>query len=175
MENQNLDSLQHYIIGETKEELLCIGEEESQAVCISIMQQAEFYLDILSHDLDPPIYDTEAFCQVVENLALRSRHSRIRILLHHPQKVVRRGHQLVYLGKRLGSLIQFRQLAPIYQSQIETFMLVDKVAFMHREFKDALRITANFCDGKRVKELTKLFEQYWEDSEPDPDTHFILL
>ncbi len=170
-----LEHLDDYVLGTTKDELLCLGAEENQAVSLAMTQQAEFYLDILSYDLDPPIYDTDEFCQQVENLALRSRHSRVRILLHQPQKVVQRGHLLIYLGRRLGSLIQFRQLAPIYQNQVETFMLVDKIAFMHREFRDALRITANFCDGKRVKELTKLFNQYWEDSEPDPNTHFLLL
>lgn len=170
-----LENLDEYILGTTKEPLLRIGEQENQTVCVHMIQQAEFYLDILSHDLEPAIYDTEECCQVIENLALRSRYSQIRILLHDAQKVVRRGHELIYLGKRLGSLIQFRQLAPIYQNRVETFMLVDRVGFMHREFKDALRITANFCDGKQVKVLTKVFNQLWEDSEPDPNTSVLIL
>lgn len=166
---------EQFILGETKELFTCTGEDENQAVALSMIQQTEMHLDILGHKLDLEIYDTEACCEAIENLALLSRHSRIRILLRNIRQVSQSGHLLIYLGKRLGSLLEFRELAMQYHSLSESFMLADNIGFMHREFKDSFKSTVNFCDGKNVKELSKLFNQLWEDSEPSPETQHLIV
>ncbi len=170
-----LDNEEQFILGETNELFTCIGDEENQAVALSMIQQTEMYLDILGRRLDLEIYDTEACCEAIEDLALLSRHSRIRVLLPNIRNVSQSRHLLIYLGKRLGSLLEFRELAVQYHTLTESFMIADNIGFMHREFKDSFKSSVNFCDGKNAKALSKLFNQLWEDSEPSSETRHLIV
>jgi hypothetical protein len=172
----DLNHLDQYILGETAEEFFCVTEEENQKVAVAMIRQADMQLDILSRDLDPPVYDNEECCEVLEELALRSRYSRIRILLHDPQKVSRRGHLVLSLGKRLGnSLFQFRRVADIHRSVPDTFMIVDGIGLMHRPHTDTLAATVNFKDRQQAKQLLQLFEQLWKEGESDPNTRYLII
>lgn len=164
-----------YILGETDEQFTCIDEENNQRVALAMIEQIEFHLDIFSHDFVPAVYNNEACCEAIENLALRSRHSRVRVLLHHPEKVSRRGHLVMYLSRRLGNLIQIRALAEHHKSIQETFMVADGIGVMHRPYADSLLATVNFKDRPTAKELVKLFEHLWENAEPDPNSRYLVI
>ncbi len=168
-------TLDRFILGETNEEFLCNGIESNQQVTITMITQTQLHLDILSRDFDPDIYDNQDCCDAVEQLALRSRYSRIRILLHHPNKAAKRGHRIIYLGRRLGSLIQFRHLAEIHQSIQETFLLADEIGLIYRPYADSLSATINFKNHPQVKELLLRFEKLWQASEPDPETLALII
>ncbi|BAP55907.1 acyltransferase [Thioploca ingrica] len=168
-------AIDRFILGETNEEFLCSGTEPNQQATIAMITQTQLHLDILSRDFDPDIYDNQDCCDAIEQLALRSRHSRIRILLHNPKKATQRGHRIIYLRRRLGSLIQFRHLAEIHQPIQETFLLADSIGFIYRPYADSLSATINFKDYPRVKELLLLFEKLWQDSEPDPETMDVII
>jgi len=164
-----------YILGETDEEFFCVDEESNQKIAIAMVQQTELYLDILSRYLDPDVYDNNEFCEVLEDLALRSRHSQIRILLHNTKQVSQRGHLVMHLGRRLGSLMQFRQLAEVHKSIPDTFMIADGIGVMHRPHSDTLAATVNFKDRPKVKELSKLFDKLWVEAEPDQESRFLVV
>lgn len=170
-----IDNLERFILGETEEEFICVDEQENQQVAVSMLQQAEYHLDILSRDLDPVIYDTLEYCDQLEELALRSRHSRIRILLHNPKKAAQRGHSIIHLAKRLGSLIQIRALAEVHKSISDTFMIVDGIGIMHRPHIDTLAAYVNFKDRPKAKQWLQLFEKTWISAEPDPDCYQMIL
>ncbi|MFK5971365.1 MAG: hypothetical protein QM487_14785 [Candidatus Marithrix sp.] len=170
-----IKNIDRYVLGETDEEFVCINEEDNQIIAVAMLKQAEFHLDILSQDFDPDIYDSQEFFDVIEDLALLSRHSRIRILLHNTKKVSQRGHLIFHLGKRLGSLIQFRSIAEIHMCIPDTFMLVDSIGIMHRPHTDTLAATVNFKDYPKAKKLLQLFNKIWEDSEPDPESQYIII
>lgn len=168
-------SLERFVLGETDEEFLCLDAEENQKVALAMMGQTELHLDILSRDFDPDIYDHEGCRDAIEELALRSRHSQIRILLHDSKKASQRGHILIHLGRRLGNLIKFRRMAEIYQSFPETFMIADGIGYMHRVSPSTLSATVNFKDRKKVKELLQLFDRFWRDGEYDPNTQYLVI
>ncbi len=170
-----IKNIDKYVLGETDEEFVCISEDDNQIVAVAMLKQAELHLDILSRDFDPDIYDNQEFFDVIEDLALLSRHSRIRILLHNTRKVAQRGHLIFYLGKRLGSLIQFRCIAEIHMHIPDTFMLVDGIGVMHRPHSDTLAATVSFQDRPKTKKLLQLFNKIWEDSEPDPELRYIVI
>jgi hypothetical protein len=164
-----------YILGETDEEFFCIDEENNQKIAVAMVQQTELHLDILSRDFDPDVYDNHEFCEVLEELALRSRHSQIRILLHNTKLVSQRGHLVMHLGRQLGSLMQIRQLAEVHKSIPDTFMIADGIGFMHRPHSDTLAATVNFKNRPKVKELSKLFDKLWLDGEPDQESRFLVV
>ncbi|MCK5877197.1 MAG: hypothetical protein KAG43_06145 [Candidatus Marithrix sp.] len=168
-------NIDQYELGETDNEFVCISGEDNQVVAVAMIGQAEFHLDILSRDFDPDIYDNQECFDVIEDLALLSQHSRIRILLHNPKKISQRGHLIFYLSKRLGSLIQIRNIAEIHQHIPDTFMLVDRIGIMHRPHTDTLAATVNFKDHPKTKKLLQLFNKIWEESEPDPESEYIVV
>lgn len=170
-----MEDIERFILGETYEEFVCISEEDNQHIACSMIQQAELKVDILSRDFEPAVYDNEACLEVVEDLALRSRYSRIRILINDSQKVSQRGHALVYLARRLGSMIQLRIMAEVHQSFRESFLIVDGIGVMHRPYADTLAATVNFKDAPKARDLSKVFEKFWKDAEPDPNAQYIVI
>jgi hypothetical protein len=164
-----------YILGETNDEFVCVTEIDNRQIAVAMIGQIELHLDILSRDFDPDVYDNQACCDAIENLALRSRHSRIRILLHDTKIASQRGHQIVYLGKRLGSLMQFRSLAEADKPLTETFLIADGIGLMHRPSPNTLAATVNFKDGQTAKELSKLFDELWENAMPEPEARYMVL
>ncbi|MDY6993728.1 MAG: hypothetical protein SVR94_14155 [Pseudomonadota bacterium] len=170
-----MDDIERFILGETDEEFLCISEEDNQDIACSMMQQAELRVDILSYDLEPDVYDNEACLEAVEDLALRSRYSKIRILIHDAQKISRRGHSFIYLARRVGSLIQLRSMAEVHKSFRENFLIVDGIGVMHRPYADTLAATVNFKDAPKARDLSKIFEKLWKDAEPDPNSQYLVI
>jgi len=165
-----------YILGETDEEFICVSEKDNQRIAVSMIEQTELQLDILSQLFDPDIYDNSECCEAIEDLALRSRHSRIRILLHDVKSVSQRGHLVLELGKRLASpMMQFRRVQEYDKSIPDTFMIADRIGIMHRPHPDTLAATVNFKDHPTAKELTKLFEDIWKNAEPDPYARYIII
>lgn len=164
-----------FVLGETNEEFACIGEENNQEIALAMIKQTELHLDILSRDFDPDVYDNPECCEAIEELALRSRHSRIRILLHNSKKASQRGHSIIQLGKRLGSLMSFRTVAEVHKHIPDTFMIADGIGFMHRPYADSLTATVNFKDRPKVKELSELFDKLWQEGEIDPETRDVVV
>jgi hypothetical protein len=169
-----MDNLTNYILGETDEVLICIGEEIQQ-VTSAMIRQTDRHLDILSRDFDPAVYDNPECFEAFEELALRSRHSQIRILLHEPQQVAHHGHCILELGKRLRSYFHFRKPSEKYHGLTDTFMIADHLGVIHRPYPDSLKAMANFKDSVQAKQLTRLFDEIWKESEPDPYTRDFII
>jgi len=164
--------VEKYILGETNKEFVCVSEEDNQQIAVSMIEQTALHLDILSRDFEPDVY--EACCDAIEDLALRSRHSRIRILLDNTKMASQRGHLILQLGKRLGSLMQFRSVAE-EAPLAETFMIADRIGIMHRSSPNTLAATVNFKDGQTAKELSKLFDELWENAVPESEARYMVL
>jgi hypothetical protein len=167
--------LEQYQLGETNEELACIGEENNRQVTVAMIQQTEFYLDILSHYFDAEVYDNQECCDAIEALALRSRYSRIRILLHDSKRPGQQGHCVMQLAKRLGSLIQCRTMAEVHKHIQDTWLLADGIGYIHRPYADTLTATVNFKDRVTVKKLAELFDKLWLDGEVDLETRYLVV
>jgi hypothetical protein len=172
IEDINIDK---YILGETDEEFLCTGEENNQEITLAMIQQTELHLDILSRDFDPDVYDNPECCEAIEDLALLTHHSRIRILLHDTKKVAQRGHLILHLGRRLGSLISFRSVAEVHKSIPDTFLIADGIGIIHRANTDTLAASVNFKDRPKAKELAQIFGQIWENAEPDLESRYVVV
>jgi len=170
----NVGNENKYILGETDEEFICISEEDNQQIATKMIKQTELHLDILSRDFDPDVYDNFECCEAIEDLALLSRHSRIRILLHNIRLVSERGHLVLDLGRRLG-LMEFRSVEEKYRSIPDTFMIADGIGIMHRPHSDTLAATVNFKDRLKAKKRIELFENIWLNAEPALDARYLML
>jgi predicted GNAT family N-acyltransferase len=154
-------------LGKTTELYHLHTVEDHQIHATSMVRQAKRYLSIFSRTLDPQIFDTPTFIDASKNLAMRSRFSRIRILLQDNTLVVQQGHQLVELAQRLSTAIEIRIPGEAYLDSVENFMLVDDVGYIHRKQAENLLATACYNDRRRVDRMQTIFDDAWEFGVPD--------
>lgn len=169
-------ALSNAVLGQTNTPFVCIGAEEHQQAVLRFLGQTNYHLDILSHYFEPRVYDNEACLEAFEDLALRSQHHSIRILLYEPQQILQRGHVILELGKRLSSFFAFRR--PQRQHRIryqKEFLLADGLGYMHRPYPDALKSEVNFSAPLEVRELSKIFEEAWTHAEHDPNLRRFII
>jgi hypothetical protein len=149
------------------ERTVCYGEEACLNAVMALMAQADRQVDILTLDFEPAIYDQAECVEMFETLALRSRHSRVRILVQNPQVIVRQGHRLLNLALRLDSVFQLRCLSK-NQSVAHSCLLVDGVAYWHRAYQDSWKAFAHTAAPQATRALTTTFNQLWHEANRSP-------
>ncbi|MEM7017149.1 MAG: hypothetical protein AAF512_07380 [Pseudomonadota bacterium] len=154
---------------------MCIGIEENRAVTAEMIRQTEKELVILTRDFTPVIYEDEECFEALEDLALRSRYSYIRVLIQDTYSVTQHGHRILELGKRLSSYFEFRRPAEKHRHISQSFLVADDIGVIHREYADALKTEANFCHPMMAKERLGLFNTMWDEAESDPNFRFLSL
>lgn len=171
-----MENLENYILGETDEDLVCHGADESQAVACALLSQCEQQVLILTHDFEPGIYDNEECLEALEDFVLQGRHHvQVRFLIQQPAQVAQRGHRLLKLGRRMSSYIQMRCPAELYRSLPQSFLLVDGVGLLHRQYQDSFKLHASFKHPEAVRELMQVFEMLWDEADDDAYLRTMLL
>lgn len=168
-------SLEDHILGETGSELTFTNAEDGAHIALAMVSQARKDLAILSRDLEPQLYDTQAFVDAVSVLSRRSRHSRVQILIQEPAAVTKSGHRLLRLAQRLTSSIEMRKVAEDYQGLEEVYLIVDRTGLIYRPQSALLRGTANFSNRARARALAASFQEIWDKSLPDRELQRLYL
>lgn len=154
-------------LGETDDLFHLHNADEHLIHAAGMLRQAKRDLAVFSFDLDPPVFDQPAFLDAFKALALRSRYSRIRILLQDNTLVLQRGHRLLELAQRLPSMIEIRRPNEDYLDHAENFLLIDDCGYLHRRSRDNHSGIASYHNRHRVNRLLALFDNAWETGTPD--------
>jgi hypothetical protein len=158
-----------YRLGEDHEELALQGLEDNVAVVDAMASQTRRTFDLFTRDLEPRLYDREPFYQALRQLAISSRNTEIRILIMDSDRVVKEGHRLINLGRRLSTYIKFRKVADDYHELPYSFLVADGRGFLYRSLAIEYEGEADFNNPYRAKELSREFEEIWQHSQPDPN------
>lgn len=148
---------------------------DNQQLAAALVSQAVRSLEIFSRDLEAETYDQPAFLEGVKALALRSPHVRIRILMQNPSRVVRDGHRLVEMARRLSSFIEIRRPSHDYREYSEAFMIVDGTGVLHRRLADRYEGLGSFRQPLRARELANFFDEVWQRAAPHPELQRLYL
>jgi hypothetical protein len=89
------------------------------------------------------------------------------VLIQNVDRVVKDGHRLVELARRLGSSIQIRRCAQQYRRYCGTFLLVDNTGYLYRPLSSRYEGLASFNNAAEVARLGKYFREVWEHSDTD--------
>ncbi|GMQ96944.1 MAG: hypothetical protein BMS9Abin15_0630 [Gammaproteobacteria bacterium] len=162
-----------FLLGQTNRDILLETCEDHQIVACAMVKQAHATLRIFTRNLDPAIFNTADFVDATKVLALRSRFSKIQILVQDSEKIAKSGHKLVDLARHLSTFFEIRKPSPHYSSFNEAFILVDKYGVIHRQFSDRFEGIANFYSPMQAVDLAGLFNEVWGLSSPDPETRRI--
>lgn len=163
------------ILGETDEEIALETSDQNRAVSIKMIDKCRRYLNIISRDLDPCIFDTREMSDAIKKLALRSRSCRIRILILQPESLKSRGHRLLDLSERLSSFIEIKKPSKQHSDYNRSLLLVDNCGYIRRPHSDRFEGQANFNDRKTVSELQEEFKILWEHGVQDPNFRRLSL
>jgi len=149
--------------------------QDNRNAAVLLAGQSRRTLDILTHDLEPALYDQQAFLDSVRALALRGRHSRIRILVQDSGRAVREGHRMIELARRLTTYIHIRKPHPDDRDHPEAFVIADGRGVLHRTL--ATRYEGTICCNAplQVRDLQRFFDEAWERSAPDAELRRLHL
>ena len=163
------------LLGDTNDLFHLHNADEHLIHAAAMLRQAKRDLAIFSRDLDPPVFDQALFIEAFKALALRSRFSRIRILLQENTLVLQQGHRLVELAQRLPSVIEIRQPNEDFIDHPENFLLIDDCGYLHRKSAENHGGIACYHNRHRVNRLLALFDDAWESGVPDRELARLYL
>ncbi|HHH40024.1 MAG TPA: acyltransferase [Sedimenticola sp.] len=132
-----------------------------------LAEQARRTLDILTLDLEAPLYDQTPFLAAVKQLALRGNLGRIRVLLLDNERVRQHGHRLLELATRLPSRIEIRRPPPEHADHPENFLVADRRGYLHRHRGNGYAGETHPDYRLRATRLARVFDEIWERSEQD--------
>lgn len=156
-----------YRLGEQGEALQLTTSEEHRQAALAMAKQAQRSVLIFSRNLDPAVFDTAELEEALAQLARRSEHTFIHILIQDSDKAIKSGHRLVNLAQRLSSKIEIRKPIEEYKHINSAFVVVDETAYIKRNVADRYDADASFSDRLTARDLTLFFKEVWQRSQQD--------
>ncbi len=149
---------------ETERRIITSCEELREAT-IQVAAKAERTITILTPDLEPGLYDDEAFLEAVKRLVLARSYSRVRALISDPARAVRTGNKFVALAARLSACIDIRNLQEKYRGSIkDAFIIADETTILYRADGRSYDGIMGSHEPAVAKKHLDAFAQPWEDS-----------
>jgi hypothetical protein len=155
--------------------LLLDSLEDFQKYTTQLCVNTRRHLDILSHTLDPLVYEHPNTVAAISALARSQRLARVRILVQDTQPLIERGHQLVRLAQRLPSKIELRKQQVRPENTDMAFMLADREQLLYKNDDRSYRGFVNFKAPAEVQSLKEIFAHAWENAETAPDLQRLHL
>jgi len=162
-----MNTFDNYELGRTDDAVSIETREDNFLAIIKMVQQCRNTIEIISHNLNPAIYDTVDFVEATKHMILNNRHAKVRILAFETQAIIRRGHRLVDLAMDLSSFIEFRTPGQEFRSFNEALFIADSTGYIHRFSAERFEGTVNFNDHRVSKYLRQHFEEMWDKSTTD--------
>lgn len=156
-------------LGETDQMFVLRKEDDFQQMILQMCAQARTSIRLHSPLLDHKLYDNQELKEYFSILARKNRYTFIEILIYDAHRMVKNGHTLMELSRRLSSSITIRLVHPDYQQSNQEYLLVDKAGLVYRQNHETYEGYANFKDISQVDRLTREFQRAWETSLEDPN------
>ena len=157
------------ILGKSAVPFLIDSRKENYHVLLDMISQARQDLAIFSHNLDGPLYDTSEFVDSIRKLSLDNKNSKVRILIQELDFMIKHGHRLVELARRLPTSIEIRHANSRFEHVNSCYSIVDHKGVILRNDAYRFDARADYHDPRLALELTKQFDEMWEQSEPSTE------
>ncbi|HKK06811.1 MAG: hypothetical protein P8Y53_17005 [Pseudolabrys sp.] len=160
-----IENLASYRLGETEGDIILESSEDCREVALALARQAHRSLHIFGQELDPAVYDSSEFNQAVRDVAIAHPSNQIKVLVHDADSVIKRGHRLIELARRVTSHIEIRKLTEDYAHYNEAYLIADGRGLLYRKHAGRYDGIAAFNDPMRARELVRFFEEAWQRSQ----------
>ncbi len=145
------------------------------ALASDLVRQARREVLLHTYDLDPRIYDNTLFLEAMTHFLLQHPRAQGRVLLQDSSGIIKNGHRLIELGRRLSSRLELRKTSPDYPFDPQTFLVVDACGYLHRALASRYEASGDYHDPMRAQALARLHLQHWEQAQPDGELRRLHL
>jgi len=142
---------------------------EFRAAVVEVGALATRSLTIMTHDLEPDIYDHNDFLETVKRFLLARSFARIRVLIMDPGRTLKNGNDFVSIGRRLNSYIEFRNAREEDRDHSEAFCIADATALVYRADANRWHGMADTYEPAVARLYLDTFEAIWEACDPGPE------
>ena len=157
------------LLGTSNRVLLLRKEEDFRVVSLDLSRQAQLRLRIYSPWLDHTLYDNTELQEALSRLARKNRHTEIQILVWNSHRMIKNGHALLELARKLSSSIRIRLVHADYRQMNHEYLLADDAGIIYRLDHETYEGYANFKDLSEVNRLGREFQRAWDTSYEDPN------
>lgn len=149
--------------------------EAIQPLTLALIGRARRSLCIFTPDLEHWLYDNGRTYQACLSFLLQYPECRLRILIVDPTAIVRRGHRLLTLFRRLPSRMQIRRANPDHPAGDDAYLLCDESAYLWRPDAREHVGVAYRRHPARARQLRTRFDDAWKLSPFDANLRSLLL
>ena len=142
---------------------------DNRQAAVQLVNQARRSLAVFARDLEPTIYDTAEFIAAVQQLALRSRYSRIRIVVIDPVPAIKNSHRLIELTRRLSSYMEIRRASEDHAKLSESFLISDDTGLLYRPLASRYEGFADPHDPLEARSRLRQFDDIWAQAQPEQE------
>lgn len=143
--------------------------EEVRAAVVETTKLATRSLSILTHDLEPQVYDHDDFLESLKKFILARSFARVRVLIHEPNRVIKTGSRFVTMGRRLNSYIEFRNVRPEYRNHADAFFIADEIALVYRARAENWHGMSDTHEPSVARIYLSTFQNIWNACEVEPE------
>ncbi len=169
------DATTKYKLGENKNLIILKREVEFRDIILEMISQASRSLRLYSPLLEHKLFDHPELGEICSALARKNRHTKIEILLYDSHRVVKNGHVLLELSRKLPSSIKMKIVDPEWRQFNNEYVLVDGTGVIYRRDYEMFNGYANFSDKTECERLGRQFKAAWETGLNDPDLRQIRI
>ncbi len=153
----------------TGERQILSNIDEIRAAIIDATANAQKSLSILTPDLEPEVYDREAFLECLKRFLLARSFARVRVLITKPSRTLKSGNNFVSMGRRLNTYIEFRNLKSELGERDDAFFIADEKAIVYRARNDTWQGIANHCEPAVARYYLNDFDRLWHACATEPE------
>ncbi|MCW8919351.1 MAG: hypothetical protein OQL08_11135 [Gammaproteobacteria bacterium] len=158
-----------YTLDDERKEIVLTGAEQNRELALALAQRARREILIASYDLDHRLYSNQEFVDALSAFVRAHRYAHVHILVWRHEPAVKQGHRLIELAQRLGSRIKIHEPDPVHGELIESYMVVDGIAYFRRPLADRFEGIASLHAPIVARDLREQFLAMWERSSPSSE------
>ncbi|MCB1693658.1 MAG: GNAT family N-acetyltransferase [Pseudomonadales bacterium] len=162
-------------LGEDNRLLLLRREEEFRNVIIEMCRQANQTIRIYSPLLEHKLFDSPQLREICSALARRNKYTKIEILIYDSHRVVKNGHALLEIARKLPSSIGMKIVDPELRQLNHEYVLADDAGLIYRHDNEAWDGYANFYEKTESNRLGRAFTAAWESGLIDPNLRVLRI
>jgi hypothetical protein len=148
---------------------------EVRAAVMQVTGVANRTLSILTHDLEPEIYDHDDFLETLKKFILARTFARVRVLILQPARVLLSASRFVAMGRRLNSYIEFRRVPPELSEHPEAFFIADEHALVYRARAEKWEGISDTYEPAVARMYLTKFETLWNACEIEPEVRQLQI
>lgn len=167
---------EHPALGDSPDSARMLESEPAIAEAIlGLCERARREILILAQDLDPNLFDSIELSEALSRFARRNEQTKVCILVHDITRMVRDGHRLLNLARRLPSSVSIRLVHPDMQDRSENMVLADRTGLVVQPKFDTERGFANHNDAPLTRQYADVFDRLHDRSLTDPNLRQMTL